>query len=117
MSAALANTPTVAEPIYFLLCAECAGAIIEPHPRLYRQLPPHAPAPGTMPICWNCRFRAGSGCQHAQSRARGGRGLRLDMPSPTWGHMRTRRDPETGSRSKTFVLYHGPVWGCDGKKL
>lgn len=36
----------VAEPIYLLLCHPCAEAIIAPHPRLYRCLEPHEPAPG-----------------------------------------------------------------------
>ena len=72
--------------------------------------------PGAMPICLNCAHRAGMICWHPHSRLRGGRGVKLDYPSPTTGVIdyRGKRGRREGG---PFTVFHGPVYNCSGKEL
>lgn len=100
------------EPLYFVLCQRCSTEVIEWHQRLYRHLQPNEPAPGVMPICLNCVHRAGFKCWHPQSRLRGGRGLKLDYPSPTTAHLYYG-----GGKGEWIKVYPGMVYACAGKEL
>lgn len=104
------------EHIFVVLCQRCSDAIIEKHPRLYRQLVANEPAPGVMPICLNCQHRAGSRCWSPQGRLRGGPGLKLDYPAPFQGFVRHSRDSK-GRRCTRFVTFPGVVFNCSGKEL
>ncbi len=106
----------VSEDIYLVLCRRCSDRLIPDHPRLYHRMVRHQPAPGAMPICTNCRWHAGTLCQHPRSKARGGPGVRLDGPGAQWTSMQVRG--AHGRREhRTGILYVGPVWGCDQKVL
>ena len=110
------DTADMPEEIYIVLCEKCAAAIIDPHPRLYICLEENKPAPGAMPICLNCVHRAGSICWHPLSRLRGGRGVKLDYPSPFSGFM--DYSGKGGRRQGgPFTVYPGRVHNCSGKEL
>lgn len=98
---------------YVLLCGPCAKRIIEPHPRLYKQLDLFAPAPGVMGVCRDCRWRAGPRCLCPKARANGGAGMATLGPRPTDVHV--CRSPRR--LSGWIKLYPGPVTDCDGKEV
>jgi len=68
------------EMIFVVLCASCAERVIEPHPRLYRQLGRNEPAPGVMRICGGCRHQVAARCRSPKAAANGGSGLRFPGP-------------------------------------
>jgi hypothetical protein len=71
------------ELTFVILCPKCSDKLIEPHPRLYRGLSRHEPAPGIMAICQGCRHAAGGSCLSPLSSARGGPGLRFPAADGT----------------------------------
>lgn len=68
------------EAIIVVLCSGCAGRLIDPHPRLYRQLERNEPFPGAMKICLDCKLRDGTRCTSPRTLANGGPGLPFPGP-------------------------------------
>lgn len=100
------------EPRYVELCRICSAKLIEPHPRLYRALNPHTPAPGAMPICRDCIHRDGTRCVCPAAKYNGGPGIEIIGPKPTMVHfLRSGK----GARSGWEPLYPGPSTECTGK--
>ena len=61
-----------------------------------------------MPICLNCFHRAGSRCDHPHSRLRGGRGVKLEYPSPLTGMI--DYDGKRRRESGPFKVFPGIVY-------
>lgn len=101
----------VAERVFVVLCAPCAKQIIEPHPRLYRELSPNTPMPGAMPICRDCSRRNGMGCFSPLAKFNGGPGLTYE-PEGQMVHL--CRSPR--SKSGWQYLAPCPVTACSGKE-
>ena len=99
------------EPRVVVLCERCSGRLIEPHPRLYAALDPDAPVPGAMPLCLDCRFRAGVRCLHPDLKANGGPGLEI-LPLPL--RVLVCRSPRRLSGWET--IYPGPPLACQGRE-
>lgn len=101
------------EPIVIILCKKCAGEIIGPHVRLYRELAKWEPFPGAMGICELCEFRKGHRCESPLCQFNGGTGLDYE-PSPqkaTMAHF------YGGARRSGWLrIYSGPVTRCSGFK-
>lgn len=95
-----------------VLCDRCER-IVAPHPRLYDPLDQHAPDPGSMPVCVDCRHRDGLRCLHPDATANGGPGVDLRYPTPHGAHIlfggRGQR------RGDVVTLYLGPV-ECMGRE-
>lgn len=96
------------EVICVVLCHPCATRLIEPHARLRRLLDEHAPFPGAIPLCDQCRQRQGLRCTSPAARANGGAGLALTFPEPTLVHL--CRSPRR--LSGWHRITSGPVTGC-----
>jgi hypothetical protein len=90
------------QPTYtvVVLCAPCAGRLIEPHPRLYSLLHRFAPFPGVMALCLDCRHRDGTACRSPKAKFNGGPGLEVLYPEPTRVHAGGRA-PGAGGRPGT----------------
>lgn len=103
------------EPVVVVLCEACSGKIIEPHPRLYRELPRFEPFPGAMGICTFCRFMTEPcRCSSPQAKINGGPGLKYEMPPPDNCHVLYT---EGGRRKgKWLTTFKGPVTGCTGRE-
>jgi hypothetical protein len=99
--------------VVVVLCKACADRLVDPHPRLYRPMEEHEPAPGSMPICLDCVHRVGVRCTHPAARANGGRGVELALPRPTHGIACSRG---RGRGCQPFILWHGPVTACKQKE-
>lgn len=100
--------------VVVLLCKACGDAIIEPHPRLYERLDYFCPAPGSMPVCADCKFRNGVTCKHSDLKGNGGLGLPLKMPKP--GVMFVDgRDSKGKPFGYQMTQFKGPVI-CDAKE-
>lgn len=105
------------EPLFLVLCGDCAGRRIEKHPRLYAEVDFRSPEPGVMPVCVLCRHREGFRCANPIAKANGGPGLRLDFPTPLEGFIDYSTGPKGGRRAgHRFVSYRGPVT-CAGREL
>jgi hypothetical protein len=101
------------EPVIFVLCTPCSRAIIDPHPRLYRQLPRNEPMPGAMLLCEGCPHRDGLGCRHPDLKANGGPGLAIMAPRPTVAFVDgTRGGKRTGWKE---TWWPGPPTRCKGR--
>jgi hypothetical protein len=92
--------------VIVILCRDCSGRIIEPHPRLYSELECNRPWPGTVGLCVDCTHRVGVTCPIATFN--GGPGIVLKLPKPTWAHL--QRSPRR--LSGWIAIYHGPVSHC-----
>lgn len=68
------------ELVYVVLCNPCSARVIDPHPRLYRELAPNEPAPGVMRICGHCEHQQLGRCCSPLLRRNGGPGLKLPDP-------------------------------------
>jgi hypothetical protein len=101
------------EPILIVLCEDCAKRIIERHPRLYRQLQPHEPFPGAMPLCRDCVHRNELRCEHPDAKANGGSGLELIFPKPDRMHVLTSPRRNSGWRT----CFMGPVKHRVGREV
>jgi hypothetical protein len=89
-----------------ILCARCSKNIIEPHPRLYRQLLDGEPFPGVMPVCNGCRFTESLKCTCPAAKINGGEGL-FFLPPPSRVHL------NAGKRSGWYWL-GPPIETCSG---
>lgn len=94
-----------------VLCRRCARKVIEPHPRLYAEMQPGEPLPGTMSCCVACAHRDELRCRHGDLMANGGAGLKLSYREPTRAFV-CRRD----GRGGPTTIYTGPVT-CAGQVL
>ena len=65
------------------LCPNCAGRLIEPHPRLYIRMQRHQPIPGVMECCQGCRFQLEMSCTNPSAKFNGGPGLLVRYPQPS----------------------------------
>lgn len=102
------------EPRYLWLCRRCSDRIIEPHPRLYDEISPNAPAPGAMRICADCKHRAAGGlCTMA--KANGGLGITVSAFTGLSGFM-DGRDKKGRRWGKRFTSYPYPPTACTGKQ-
>ena len=93
------------EPIAVVLCHHCRLRLIEPHPRLYRQMDKWEPFPGAMQLCVDCKHRQRLRCTHPDLKVNGGPGLLLTFPRP---------DMVIVCPGGPQTLYHGPVSDCAG---
>jgi hypothetical protein len=91
-----------------VLCKACAGKIVEPHPRLYIEIPWLAPYPGTVPLCVPCPHRNGTHCPMAAFN--GGPGVELIGPAPSHVHLYRRGK---GAVSGWVDLYPGWPTRCE----
>jgi hypothetical protein len=98
------------ELIFVVVCATCADKIIEPHPRLYRQLGRNEPAPGVLGVCQHCRHQVAGRCRSPKARANGGEGLRF--PAPDVNVHLCRRGK--GARSGWLREWSEEVSSCEG---
>jgi hypothetical protein len=106
------------EPLVVVLCPPCSARLIEPHPRLYRELHAWEPMPGSMPICGACGWRDATRGAHPDAKANGGQGVRLTFPKPTPYFWHGRAGPKGGRRTGgRGVMYHGPVSSCAGRHV
>ena len=94
-----------------VLCKPCADRIIEPHPRLYREMQANHPMPGAMLICEDCPSRAGMQCTSPVAAFNGGRGLEYE---PKGQMIHVCRSPRR--QSGWVYLSDGPVTKCSGKE-
>lgn len=96
-----------------VLCEACSARLVDKHPRLYAELPQHAPHPGaTAPVCTGCAHRDGATCRSPRLRANGGDGLVIVGPKPTTIYVRYAR---RGDGPNPIVTYPGPPTGCTGR--
>ena len=97
---------------FVVLCQPCADKIIEPHPRLYRELPAVQPMPGVMPICLDCVHRTELSCTCPAAMFNGGPrpGLTFEPPGQMIHVCRAPR-----SKSGWIYCAPGPVTACSGK--
>lgn len=68
-----------------VLCAWCSKEIIEPHPRLYRQLMRQEFVPGSSQVCVDCKWQDHLGCNSPVAKFNGGPGMEY-TPSPQRCH-------------------------------
>lgn len=98
-----------------VLCSYCAAEIVEPAPRLYRELSPNNPWPGCMALCLDCRHRDGVSCKHPAAKANGGPGVMLRIGKPISAMMDgVRGGKRTGWME---VLYLQPASHCREKEV
>lgn len=100
--------------VFIALCNSCADRIVEPHPRLYAAMDRHAPMPGAMPCCDDCKHRKGLHCAHPARATNGGPGtLRITFPEPMRCFVDGRRNGKRFGEVRT--MYRGPC-NCNGKE-
>lgn len=95
--------------VVVVLCAACAKRLIEPHPRLYRQLSYNEPFPGSHGVCLGCSHRDGTSCAHPDAKANGGTGVMMTVGQPTRIHV--QRSPR--SRSGWVNVWPYPPKDCE----
>lgn len=98
------------EPVFVVLCMPCSRRLIDPHPRLYAQLDPNAPAPGVMALCHDCRHRDGTRCACPLAAANGGPGIGIKAHGQR-AHFLCRPRRLSGNRT----LWTRPPSACSGK--
>jgi hypothetical protein len=103
------------EAVAVALCRACQARLIEPHPRLYRQLSTLEPWPGALGICRGCAFHGGLRCTNPASKLNGGRGMRIDIPQPDVVHV-DGRDSRGRRFGRTMTMYRGPATACSGRQ-
>ena len=100
------------EDRHLVLCRRCSDRLIEPHPRLYRQVPRFAPEPGRMDPCLGCRYARALRCESPLLKANGGAGLPVRFPQPMHAFVDgTRGGRRTGWQE---TIYPGPAT-CEGR--
>lgn len=102
-------------PVIVVLCRSCSDALVEAHPRLYRQVSKYQPLPGTMDLCAACRHRDGLRCAHPDLRANGGIGLEIRFPQPEVAFVDGIKDGRRFGYRQT--LYTGPPTSCAGREV
>jgi hypothetical protein len=95
-----------------ILCPACSKRIIEPHPRLFIEVPHFKPLAGACDICVGCRHRDGATCKSPGAAFNGGPGIHLIGPKPT--RMHVLRRPARGSG--WMEIYDGPARDCTGRE-
>jgi len=101
------------ELIFVVLCRRCAERVIEPHPRLYRELDQNEPAPGVMAICGQCRHQVAGRCRSPKAAANGGPGLRF--PGPDSSGFLDGVNKATGRRwGRPFRSWNREPVQCEG---
>lgn len=95
---------------YVVLCQACADRIIEPHPRLYRQLPANEIMPGAMAFCGDCVHRDGLACKCPAAKANGGEGIELKHSGQRAHICRSPR------HISGWTWYGGEVVSCSGRE-
>lgn len=80
-----------ATPVVVILCATCAKRIIEPHRRLYSEIPANKPWPGAMDCCSGCRFAIALECNSPSLKRNGGPGVAIDSSAPERMHVNMGR--------------------------
>ena len=100
---------------FICLCARCSDKLIEPHPRLYSDLPDNTPAPGTMALCIQCVHRKGLNCTSRLAKFNGGPGINVTVAKPMVVHM----DGTKGGKrwSRWLNHYSTPPTACTGRTL
>lgn len=104
-----------ARPSVVVLCKRCADRLIEPHPRLYKQLDTLDPFPGCMSVCVHCVHRAGTSCRAPAAKINGGPGLAYgwkDGKQPASMHVCSRP-----GGCRTMVVWPGKVETCSGRAV
>ena len=96
--------------VVVMLCKTCSDKIIEPHPRLYREVEPMEPFPGQLRLCQGCKHQAALVC--TRSLLSGGPGVHLVFLKPLDVHL--CRSPR--SKSGWIKVWQGPVISCDSKE-
>lgn len=98
------------EPKCVCLCKPCADRIIEPHPRLYRQVPDHHFLPGSASVCKGCRWQKHLSCTCPLAMFNGGAepGLVFD-PKPSMALI------DSLSYRGPICFEIPPVKTCNGK--
>lgn len=97
--------------IVVVLCPRCARRVIEPHPRLYRQMDTNAPHPGTMLLCYACVNRHGLECVHPDAKTNGGPGMAMVIDPPFTGHVTC----SPRSKSYNFTTWPKQATACEGR--
>lgn len=97
------------------LCTKCSKELIEPHVRLYRQIPVNEPVPGSMEICDGCKWQKEIYCTNPAAKVNGGPGINYDIPAPSVAFYdgRGKDGKRTGWRE---LHYSEPAKGCSGKE-
>lgn len=86
------------EPVIVVLCQTCSKWLIEPHPRLYRQLQRNEPFPGVLDLCVGCRHRDGTRCTSPDLKVNGGEGVAILIKKPDTFHVRASKSYRSGWR-------------------
>lgn len=95
-----------------VLHRKCADPIIEPHPRIYRELAAGEHFPGCMSICFGCRHIKRLACSSPASKRGGGAGLKFEWETPPNSiHLNFG-----GGRGTWIFQFHGPVKTCSGRE-
>lgn len=102
------------KPAVVVLCSMCSRRLIDPHPRLYRQLADGESFPGCMGICVRCAFREGVACGCPEAKVNGGPGVKVEWTeAPIYAHVDGVRN---GRRyGETRWLFSGPPIRCSGR--
>jgi hypothetical protein len=100
------------ENVFVVLCARCEKKLVEPHKRLYAQIQPNEPIPGTLDLCVPCAFRDGLRCTHPDLKANGGAGLFIKIEKPIVAHL--CRSPRR--LSGYMRIWTKPAETCRGRK-
>jgi hypothetical protein len=101
--------------VVVILCRACSDKLIEPHPRLYSELPEMGPFPGIMPMCVACKLRKGITCTSPLLTANGGPGMHIRGPQPDRGFWDgTKNGKRVGGM---FVRYPHHPRECEGREV
>lgn len=103
------------ENVFVVLCELCSRTLVEPHPRLYRQLDRNEPRPGVMALCARCRHRDGTRCQHPDAMTNGGTGLAISHSKPMTAFVDGTFGGRRGGRQVT--MYANPPSACAGRAV
>lgn len=99
------------------LCPICADKLIEPHPRLYVDMPAGQPHAGSMQLCVKCRHRVGVSCplsKHGETPYLG-RGVQITFPKPGMVHI-DGRDKKGKRFGRWQYVFPGPPTACDARE-
>lgn len=101
-------------PRVVVLCRRCSGRLIEPHPRLYRQLANGEPFPGCMGLCLACAHRDGVHCTSPAAKVNGGEGISFEYSeAPYRAHIYCGG---RSGRSGWRTFFPGRVVGCSARE-
>ena len=95
---------------FLLLCKPCSDAVIEQHPRLYRQVSGNVPFPGLMTICATCAFRSDIARKCIQAKLSGGPGVNIKVVPPLRGFV------DGPKYSGPMIHWPEPATDCDRRE-